>query len=295
MNTMQLQCFLSVAKHLSYIQAAEVIYTTQPVVSYQIKSLEKELEVTLFNRDNRNVALTKAGAYLYAQLEPLSEHIAQIIKVTQKIQKEEGPSFTLLVRRLADYSTLTKIIKRYSDQHPSALMDILTQNELDTSSLLYRDEIQMAFCYEYEIIKEKAIHFYPIDQAHYYVLVAKTHPLTAFKYLTMDDLANEKVILSESELQKDSALFDLVKMRQKKIIVQETSASFDGMLLTVQSGVGCTILPCSRTKRFAGLIKIPLKDVEDIQLGLAWIPSKVNFAAKSFLNTAQIFLQTLKK
>ena len=55
MNTAQINCFLEVAKSLSYIQAAESLFTTQPAVSYQINSLEKELGIKLFNRNNRSV------------------------------------------------------------------------------------------------------------------------------------------------------------------------------------------------------------------------------------------------
>ena len=60
MNSTQITCFLEVAKSLSFVRAAKALYTTQPVISYQIKSLESELKVLLFTRDNRNVALTAA-------------------------------------------------------------------------------------------------------------------------------------------------------------------------------------------------------------------------------------------
>ena len=65
LNTSQIRAFLTVAQTLSYIRAAELLYTTQPVVSYQIKALETELGVTLFNRTHRSVELTAAGSYFY--------------------------------------------------------------------------------------------------------------------------------------------------------------------------------------------------------------------------------------
>lgn len=62
MNLFQLECFLAVASHLNFARAAEQLHVTQPTVSHQIRSLEKELGVSLFTRSTRSVALTgRAG------------------------------------------------------------------------------------------------------------------------------------------------------------------------------------------------------------------------------------------
>ena len=48
MNTFQISCFLAVAEHLNFARAAEQLHVTQPAVTQQIHSLEKELGVSLF-------------------------------------------------------------------------------------------------------------------------------------------------------------------------------------------------------------------------------------------------------
>ena len=55
MNTFQLVCFLTIAEHLSFTKAAELLHVTQPAVGQQIQSLEKELGVKLFTRTTRSV------------------------------------------------------------------------------------------------------------------------------------------------------------------------------------------------------------------------------------------------
>ena len=62
MNTFQLSCFLQVAETLNFARAAEILHVTQPAVTQQIRSLEKELGVPLFHRTTRSVKLTQAGA-----------------------------------------------------------------------------------------------------------------------------------------------------------------------------------------------------------------------------------------
>ncbi len=61
MNTTQLRCFLSVAEYLSFARAAEQLNMTQPAITHQISSLEKELDTKLFVRTTRSVTLTGAG------------------------------------------------------------------------------------------------------------------------------------------------------------------------------------------------------------------------------------------
>ena len=58
MNTIQLECFLSVAEHLNFSRASEELKITQPAVSHQIRSLEEELDVRLFRRTSKSVSLT---------------------------------------------------------------------------------------------------------------------------------------------------------------------------------------------------------------------------------------------
>ena len=286
MNSTQITCFLEVAKSLSFVRAAEILYMTQPVISYQIKSLESELKIQLFTRNNRNVALTAAGEYLYAHLEPVSRQIKDMIGVAREIQQEEKPGLCILVRRLIDYSCLTRTMKVFSDNYPLVPVDIITHSDNRTRDLLIANEIQLAFCYRYEVNKYPKLGFLPLDQASYYVLVNREHPLSAYKYLTFQDLAGEKLILTDTELQKNRELISIAELKRLRIAVCSQYSSFDGMLLAVEAGIGFTVLPCGKAKKFSGIIKIPLKNVPPIELGLAWAWTQGESVVKQFVDTA---------
>ena len=75
MNDRQLLCFLTLSRTLNFTAAARELYCTQPALSYQIRSLEKELDLALFERSTTRVALTEAGRAFVPQAEGIYRSI----------------------------------------------------------------------------------------------------------------------------------------------------------------------------------------------------------------------------
>ena len=64
-----LRYFVAVAQQLHFTRAAETLYVSQPALSKQIRALERQLRVTLFERDHGTVRLTRAGTELLPHAE----------------------------------------------------------------------------------------------------------------------------------------------------------------------------------------------------------------------------------
>lgn len=118
MDLRQLRYFIAVAETGSFSRAAERLHVSQPPLSTQIKSLEDELGVRLFDRGNRGVSLTAAGSVFLVETQAA---LAQLEQARSKaLRADRGDIGTLSIGfiSIADYSILPPALKSYRSQHP---------------------------------------------------------------------------------------------------------------------------------------------------------------------------------
>jgi DNA-binding transcriptional LysR family regulator len=96
MRLEQIRLFREVAEQKSFTLAAKRLYVSQPSVSQQIATLERELGFGLFERSSKKVVLTPAGSFFYetvaCELETLEDAIAQARRISEGAQGTiDGP------------------------------------------------------------------------------------------------------------------------------------------------------------------------------------------------------------
>lgn len=100
---MALRAFEAVARHLSFIKAADELSVTQSAISHQVQKLEQFLNQRLFIRRTRAIDLTPAGETYYRQIQPALESIAI---ATHELRGNERQETTLRIGLLASFATL---------------------------------------------------------------------------------------------------------------------------------------------------------------------------------------------
>ena len=118
MNMIQMKYFITAAKCLNFTKAADKLFITQPALSRQIASMEAELNMQLFIRNNRSVRLTPAAVVLLEGFEKIyNEYNVTVAKALNSFQGLSGDSGRYLCGRPVPgcIKTFCKLLSKCED------------------------------------------------------------------------------------------------------------------------------------------------------------------------------------
>lgn len=118
MDLRHLRYFIAVAEAGSFVHAAGRLHISQPPLSTQIKDLETELEVRLFERSARGVSLTPAGNAFYAEARSVLDRLEHARTAAQRADRGEQGALEVGFISIADYNVLPAGLKLFRASHP---------------------------------------------------------------------------------------------------------------------------------------------------------------------------------
>ena len=128
MENFRLKVFRTVADNLNFRQAAEALYLTQPAVTLQIKALEEELGVPLFDRTENRVVLTEAGRILLKHAKKVEALTAAARhELARLVGEEEGDLSAGASTTISQY-LLPKLIGEFQISNPKIRLSLLGAN-----------------------------------------------------------------------------------------------------------------------------------------------------------------------
>lgn len=132
MNLSQLQVFCAVAKHLSFSVAAEELFITQPAVSQQVKSLERHLNVKLFERVGHKLFLTEAGEVILSHAQAILTAGAEIDQALALLRGSTRGRLALGANTTGGMYVAPAIVAAFRDLYPevAATFQVETTNRI---------------------------------------------------------------------------------------------------------------------------------------------------------------------
>ncbi len=121
----QLRVFVEVARHLSFVRAAEALHLTPPAVTMQIKELESAIELPLFNREGRKVSLTTVGEYFLVYAKRLLATLKDADDAMARFRKLESGALSIGLVSTAKYF-VPQLLTRFRDEHPGVELKLVT-------------------------------------------------------------------------------------------------------------------------------------------------------------------------
>ena len=241
MDFRQLNTFLTIGKLQSFTSAANELGYAQSTITTQIKTLEDELGVKLFDRIGKNISLTHEGRKLLP-------YAKQMIKLSSDIKNvifhEEKPSGTLTIGAAESLCVirLPEILKEYRRLYPDVEVSLKFGSCADFRHFLKDSIIDVAFSLGRKIESDDFISEIEIDEPML-LLAYPGHPLIGKESVFPSDIEDEPLILTETGCSYRAAFENILsEYNVKSNLVLETG-SVQAIKQFTMSGLGITLLP----------------------------------------------------
>jgi LysR family transcriptional activator of glutamate synthase operon len=276
--------FAVIAKLGSFSLAAEEVFISQSSLSKHIMALEKELNVQLFDRTSRKVALSEAGSQIlpYAnQVFEIKERITRI--AAEEVGRQERVIKIASIPVMAQYD-ITGAIARFQKERPEINLSITEYDQCEILRLLESGECELAFTRKSR--EESAILEYTTFCKDYLVVVLpRAHRLSAEKALQLQQLENEEFLFLDKRTVFYKLCFDLCSGAGFEPKIKYSGNRPENIIELVSQGMGIALLMKRHTDYFknAGVTCIDVTPRVESSICLAKIKGhKLSNAAKVF-------------
>jgi len=242
----QLQYIVAVERHGSFSQAAKACHVTQPTLSMQIKKLEDDLGVLIFDRSSQPIRATPIGRQILEQSAVVLSQAARLEDLVHEAKDRlEGVLQLSVIPTLAPY-VLPLFLQRFADAYPGVQLRV---EERTTDAIIealreHRTDVGLlATPLDEPMLRELALFHEP-----FYVYAKKGSALAGLSQVSDADLSQERVLLlSEGHCLRTQVMrvCGYRQNRQKKAQThfEFESGSIETLCHMVDKGLGYTVIP----------------------------------------------------
>lgn len=294
MELQQIRYFLTLAQELHFWNTAEKMFITQSALSRQIKALEIELGVQLFERSKRNVKLTEAGIFLRDRWLPILDEISRVHRQAQKIHEGASGSIKIGYPGSIAFGYMPELIASIAHSLPELKVELEEPIDISFEQLLLNYQMDIAF--RRDPAENPALQSKCLYSEHFALIVPESHSIAEHSFKSLQDIKDEKFILSGLD-QKTfyvSSLNQIFKDHDfyPRVYIE---SDFGAMILgLVAKGLGVSILPGSyafSAPPNVRFIKLPYK----VNLYVTWRKEDKSAVIRNVLEiveqTASEFIQ----
>lgn len=294
MNIRQLEYFVAVGENLNFTKAAKQFYISQTAVTLQIKALEEELGVRLFDRNNRKVELTPAGR-------TFMEDARAILRRTQDAMSRARRADTLFTGHLNlgfvkgyEKTILSDILAEYHTKFPNISISLTRDNVAELYDGIFGGDLDLIIniLYSFEHMEDmQDMDYIVLKQYPLLVVMPVSHPLSHRTVIDRSELKGYPLVDIKKNESRYGETITITRAFAKAGFlpeVQYTSDDVETSILAVAAGLGYALLPSYITDNIAikeKVTAVPLKGEEQqMTIIAAWNKSNTNPARTRFLD-----------
>src|SRR5438270_8498736 len=195
LNLHQLATFQVVAKHCSYVRAAEELHFSQPAVSAQIRDLEKNLGIKLFDQIGRKTHLTKAGEELYIYSQKIFSVIEETLGMIESLRSPHYGSLSVGADTTVGTYVIPGLLGKFHQIYPEVEITLDVVNRAALVEALMNNRIDMAIVGR--VPDDIPVVIEPFAPNELVLVAAPTHRLAYRVSVPLEELAKEHFLLRE--------------------------------------------------------------------------------------------------
>src|SRR6266403_2092299 len=242
MENFRLKVFRTVATHLNFSRAAEELLLTQPAVTQQIKVLEDELRVPLFDRTGGRITLTPAGHALLPYAEKFKALSDEAQSVVANVSGIPGGQLALGASQTISQYLLPNLVAGFLRQNPRIAITVTSGNTDAVLDALAEHKTQLALIEGPALRKDIRVEPFMED---YLVLVVPADHEWANKELDPESLMKVPLLTREfgsgSRRVVENALIQ-AGLKRKDLKTRMELDSTEALLSAVEAGLGVTFV-----------------------------------------------------
>ncbi|MGA7638249.1 MAG: LysR family transcriptional regulator [Candidatus Acidiferrales bacterium] len=272
MELRQIRSFLSIAETLHFGRTAELIHLGQPALSLQIRALEEDVGVWLFERNRRKTTLTAAGVAFRSDAAAALSQLDQAIRSARLAANGKLGLLRIGFVSTAGSEIVPDILRQFRKSNPEvefSLRNVLTAEQVQ---MLETGSLDIGFL-RVPIGGHSALDVVTVHRESFVLVVPSSHKLANRKRVRLREVAGEDFVMYERTYAP--GFYDLMFgiLRDARIVpnVTQTAVEIPTLISLVASGMGITIMPASVVKHYVASV-VPCDIVDQIpmsEIGIA--------------------------
>ncbi|MCB9018201.1 MAG: LysR substrate-binding domain-containing protein [Paludibacteraceae bacterium] len=291
MELRQLKYFIKSAELQNFTEASKQLYITQSTLSQQIKQLETELNVPLFDRIGKKVVITEAGK----EFLPFAKQTIQDADLGKQRILDLQDIRTGSIKIGITYSLsfgLSSIILRFMKEYPNIKIEILYNPAHELPEMLKNRDIDFALSFNSAFVDEQ-IEVTDLFDGQLCAIVQEKHPIAICKQISIKDLRQHLLALPSKGLNARSFLDEILEDCKTTLDPHLEMNDVNMLLQLVEDSHFATILSKTTILGKPKLRAIPIKE-QKAKMTASLLTLKGAYQKASARKFSELFISTFK-
>ncbi|MBF0469920.1 MAG: LysR family transcriptional regulator [Gammaproteobacteria bacterium] len=263
----QLEIFVAVVRAESYTRAAQKIHLTQPAVSMQVKQLESQLEVVLFEQLGKKIYLTEAGSEVYHYARTVINQLQEMRTVLEEIKGLRYGKLRISVATTANYFAPT-LLSTFYKRHPNVSVNLNVTNRQTLLQQLEENEVDLVIMGKPPSTMELEAEAFMENPL--VIIAPPEHPLASAQEIKLSQLLSEIFLVREEGSGTRGAMERFFKTHHCKITTGMEISSDEAIKQSVKAGLGLGFLSYDAIQSELDLQQLTVLNVEHLPIRRYW-------------------------